>query len=88
MYSKENKRFKYKRVQLITCDMITYVITCDEFVDAEDESYSEETKTVTTNSTENKAACKTQNFYILFAFLFITIALLITVSIYCYLIRY
>ena len=29
-----------------------------------------------------------QNFYILLAFLLITIALLITVSIYCYLIKY
>ena len=37
---------------------------------------------------EKKAACKTQNFYILLAFLSITIALLIAVSIYCYLINY
>ena len=37
---------------------------------------------------EKKAACKTQNFYILLAFLSITIALLIAVSIYCYLVRY
>ena len=35
-----------------------------------------------------KATCKTQNFYILFGFLLITIALLIAVSIYCYLIKY
>ena len=32
--------------------------------------------------------CKTQNFYILFAFLLIVITLLIAVSIYCYLIKY
>ena len=32
--------------------------------------------------------CRTQNFYILLAFLLITIALLIAVSIYCYLIKY
>ena len=32
--------------------------------------------------------CKTQNLYILLAFLLITIALLIAVSIYCYLIKY
>ena len=37
---------------------------------------------------EKKAACKTPNFYILLAFLSITIALLIAVSIYCYLINY
>ena len=35
-----------------------------------------------------KATCDTQNFYILLAFLLIAIALLITVSIYCYLIKY
>ena len=35
-----------------------------------------------------KATCKTQNFYILLAFLLITIALLIALSIYCYLIKY
>ena len=32
--------------------------------------------------------CRTQIFYILLAFLLITIALLIAVSIYCYLIKY
>ena len=32
--------------------------------------------------------CKIQNFNILLAFLLITIALLIAVSIYCYLIKY
>ena len=47
------------------------------------ESYKEET-----NVNEKKATCKTQNFYILLAFLLITIALLIAVSIYCYLIKY
>ena len=32
--------------------------------------------------------CKTKNFYILLAFLLITLALLIDVSIHCYLIKY
>ena len=54
-------------------------IICDEVI----ESYEEET-----NLNENKAICKTQNFYILLAFLLITIALLIAVSIYCYLVKY
>ena len=36
----------------------------------------------------SKAIFKTQNFYISLAFLLITIALLIAVSIYCYLIKY
>ena len=56
-------------------------ITCDEIIE-------EETKTVTTNFNEKNVICKTKNFYILLAFLLITIALLISVSIYCYLIKY
>ena len=55
------------------------VITCD--------GIKEETKAVAINFNE-KVACKTQSFYILFAFLLIIIALLIAVSIYCYLIKY
>ena len=45
-------------------------------------------QTVTTNFHEKNAICKTKNFYILLDFSLITIALLIAVSIYCYLIRY
>ena len=56
------------------------MITCDEII--------EKTKTVLTNFNENKGIFKTQNFYILLAFLLITIALLIAVSIYYYLIKY
>ena len=37
---------------------------------------------------EKRAICKTQNSYILVAFLLVTMALLIAVSIYCYLIKY
>ena len=59
-------------------------ITCDEIV----ESYHEETKTISANFNEKKATCKMQNFYILLAFLLITVALLITVCSYCYLIKY
>ena len=51
-------------------------ITCDEII----ESYSKETKTIPTNFNQKKANC---NFYILLGFLLITIALLITVGIYC-----
>ena len=54
-------------------------ITCNEII----ESYDEEI-----NFNEQKATCKTKNFYILIAFLLITIALLIALSIYCYLIKY
>ena len=59
-------------------------ITWDEVI----ESYDEETKTIPTNFNEKKATCKMQNFDILLALLLITIALLIAVSIYCYLIKY
>ena len=60
-------------------------ITCDEII----ELYEEETKTIPTNLNEKKkATCKRQSFYILLALLLITIALLIAVSIYCYLRKY
>ena len=59
-------------------------IMCDEVI----ESCSEETKTVPKILNKKKATCKTQNLYILLAFLLITITLLIDASIYCYLIKY
>ena len=59
------------------------VIACYKII----ESYDEETKAILTNFNEKKATRKTQNFYILLAILSITIALLIAVSIYCYLIK-
>ena len=60
------------------------VIMCDEVI----ESYEKETKAIPTNFNEKKAICKTQNFYILLAFLLITIVLLTAVSIHCYMIKY
>ena len=54
-------------------------ISCGEVI----KSYDEEI-----NFNEKKAICKTQNFHILLEFLLITIALLIAISIYCYLIKY
>ena len=64
-------------------------IICDEVIDVDVEAKSnkEETKPVPTNFNEKKATCKTQNFYILLAFLLITIALLTALSICCYLIK-
>ena len=53
-----------------------------------DESYYEETKIVSTNLNEKNTTFKIENFYILLAFLLINIALLIAVSIHCYLIKY
>ena len=54
------------------------VITCNEIIE----------ETVPTNFNEKKAICKMQKFYILVAFLSITLTLLVAVSIYCYLIKY
>ena len=54
-------------------------IKCDEVI----ESYNKEI-----NFNEKKATCKTQHFYILFAFLLITVALLIAASIYYSLVKY
>ena len=56
-------------------------VMCDEFI----ESYNGETKTIPKKFIKKY---KIQNFYILLAFFLITMALLIPVSIYCYLIKY
>ena len=60
------------------------VIICDEVID----SYYEKIKTIPTNFNEKNITCKRQNFYILLAFLLITITLLRGISIYCCLIKY
>ena len=64
------------------------VIICDEFTDAKAKPNNEETKTIPINFNEKKGFCKKNFFYILLAFLLSTIALLIAVSIYYYLIKY
>ena len=58
---------------------------CHEVTDGE---VKQRTKRVPTNFNEKKITCKTQNSYTLLAFFKISIALLIAVSIYCYLIKY
>ena len=55
---------------------IMYVIMCDEIVESYVE-YGEATLYVNTNFNEEKATCKTQNFYISLAFFKISVALLI-----------
>ena len=57
------------------------VITCNEVI----KLYNEEIKAIPTNFNEKKVTCKTQKFYILFAFLLIT---MIAISVYCYVIKY
>ena len=59
-------------------------IICDEAL----KLFDEEIKAIPKNLSEKKVTCKTQNFYILLAFLLITIALLIAGSIDCYLIKH
>ena len=59
-------------------------ITCDEVT----KSYDEEIKTLPTNFNVKKVTFKTQSIYILLVFLLITVALLVAVSIYFYLIKY
>ena len=46
----------------------------DEIIDAEAKSNDQETKTIPTNFNEKNITCKIQSFYILLAFLLITIA--------------
>ena len=64
-------------------------ITCDEII-VERRSYLERrrNKTYPTNFNEKNTAYKTQNFYILLTFLWVTIALLIAVSICFFLVKY
>ena len=70
--------------RLLVMKLYDSAITCDEVI----EPYDEKIKTIPTNFNEKNTARKTQSFYILLVFLLITIALLTTVSIYCYLIKY
>ena len=62
-------------------------IMCDEIIQSYEEN-EEATSSNETNFNKNKGTCKTQNFCVLLAFLLIILALLIAVSIYCYLIKY
>ena len=59
-------------------------VTWDEVI----ESYYNEAKNIAANLNEKEGICKMQDFYTLPAFLFITIALLIAISIYCCLKKY
>ena len=59
-------------------------VICQEVM----KSFDEELKTIPTNFNEKNVTCKAQSFSILLAFLLITIALLLALSIHCYLINY
>ena len=73
-----------KNGKYLTNVMDDLEITFDDVI----ESCDKETKTILKKFNEKKAICKTPSFYILLAFLLITIVLLIAVSIYYYLIKY
>ena len=60
------------------------MILCDEII----KSYDEEIKTILTNFSEKNVTCKTQNLYVLLAFLLVTTSLLTAISIYFYMIKY
>ena len=55
------------------------VMMCDEIIEVETKLYVKKRKTNTTNFNEKNSTCKTQNFYILLAFLLVTTALLMAV---------
>ena len=63
-------------------------IKCDEIIDAEAKSNNEKQKPLQQILMKKYITCKTQKFHILLAFLIITIAMLMAVSIYYYLIKY
>ena len=77
-----------QNVKYLASIMDDSAITCDEIIDDEATSNDEETKTFPTNFNETNINYRAENFYILLTFLLITIALLIAVSIYCYLKKY
>ena len=63
-------------------------IRLDKIIDADGKAKSfDKTKTIPTNFDEKKVLLKQKNLYILLSFLSVTIALLIPVIIYCYLIK-
>ena len=64
------------------------MITSEEIVDIEAKQNVEVTKTFRVNFNKKKITYKTQNFYSSLTFILTTIALLIAISIYCYLIKY
>ena len=70
------KNGKYLASIIDDAAIICYKVKESYEKDAEVKSYDK------TSFNENKATCKTQNFCVLLAFLSITIALLIAVSIY------
>ena len=74
-----------KNGQYLASIMKDSTIMCDEVIESYNEGVEaksyDETKTVSTGFNEKNTTCRTQNFYILLAFLLIAIALMIAISI-------
>ena len=64
------------------------MITSEEIVDIEAKPNGEVTKTLRANFNKKKITYKPQNLYSSLTFILTTTALLIAISIYCYLIKY
>ena len=86
-YSINPATYNCKNSKYLASIIDSSVIMCDEIIDVEAKPYDEGTKIVTSFNKKN-AIGKTQNFYILLAFLWISTVLLIPVSIYCHVIKY
>ena len=82
-YTQNPARCSCKNGKYLASIIDDSVIMCDEIIE---ETKIVSTKTVSANGI--KLICTTKIFYILLAFLLIAIALLIAVSIYCYLVKY
>ena len=73
-----------KNCKYLASIMNDSTIICDEGT----KSYDEGITIIPTSFNEKKLTCKIQSFYILLAFLLITITLLVAVSFYCCWIKY
>ena len=95
------KKFYFWNPGTCSCENCKYVrniignsaVICDEIIDMTKPVPTKiiSTKNVSTKSVSTKTfptKCTSTNFYILLGFLLTTTALLIAVSIYCYLIKY
>ena len=89
-YTWDPSSFSCKNCKYLASNTDDSVVTCDEIIEVTKTVSAKSTsnKTVPTNFNEKMITCKTKKLYVLLAFLLITIALLIAVSIYCYFIKY
>ena len=82
-YIRNPATFRCENGRYLAIIIDDFAITFDELI----ESYNEETKTIRTNFNEKNPICQRQIFYILLAFLLITIAVMIAVIVFCSLLK-